>query len=269
MTTATANGPVTTTESTVTDDGRTLRFWEAGSGEPIVLLHRGSGPLWSRTHDLLSQTNRVIMLEMPGFGASDSIEQGTTAEYAAVVHRAARKIAGKAYHLVGNSFGGLIAAWIAVQFPGDIDSVVLLAPSIFVPEGLHIVPTTEVFDVITEAEKTHPERHYPQPLADELKVKHLQVLERFLVPEDPSLLSGMASLTVPTLVAIGTEDRVIPPALGRKYPELNAAIFLSFVYDAGHALDGDRPESVASLLQTFTTYKLDFLIERRRTLLCP
>lgn len=267
MTAAAVNHPVTTTESSVTIDGHTMRYWEAGNGRPIVFLHRGSGPLWSHTHDLLSETHRVIMLEQPGFGASDPIDAESTREYAVLVHRAARQIVAGSYNLVGNSFGGLIAAWISVQFPQEIESVVLLAPAIFLPDGLQIVPSAETFDLITSAEKAHPERHYPQPLGTESKVKHLQVLERFLVPQDPELLAALSELTVPTLVVIGTEDRVTPPELGRKYPELNAAIFLSFVYDAGHALDGDRPESLSNLIQLFTEHKVDFLIERGRTLL--
>ncbi|MEE6165834.1 MULTISPECIES: alpha/beta fold hydrolase [unclassified Mycolicibacterium] len=268
-TTPTAIRAAETRESTVTVDGQTVRYWEAGSGRPIVFLHRGSGPLWSPTHDLLSDSHRVIMVQLPGFGTSDYVPTGTTKDYAALVHQAAREIADGSYDLVGNSFGGLVAAWIAVQFPADIRSVVLVGPGIFVRPAQPIVATEETFDRITALEKAHPDRHYPQPLSSETKVKHLEVLQHLLVPEDPELLAGLATLRVPTLVIFGTEDQITPPDFGRKYPALNAAIFLSFVYDAGHAVDGDRPESLAHTIGLFTEHGFDYLIERGRTLLFP
>ncbi|OSC23649.1 hypothetical protein B8W69_23315 [Mycobacterium vulneris] len=268
-TTATAIGAVQTRESAITVDGYTVRYWEAGSGRPIVFLHRGSGPLWSPTHDLLSASHRVIMIQLPGFGNSDYVPAGTTKDYAALVHRAALEIAGGSYDLVGNSFGGLVAAWMAVQFPADVRSVILVGPAIFVRPGMSIDATEEAFDRITALEKAHPERHYPQPLSSETKVKHLQVLQRLLVAEDPELLAGLATLSVPALVLFGTEDQITPPDFGRKYPALNAAIFLSFVYDAGHAVDGDRPESLAHTIGLFTEHGFDYLIERGRTLLFP
>jgi pimeloyl-ACP methyl ester carboxylesterase len=158
---------------------------------------------------------------------------------------------------------------MAVQFPADVRSVILVGPAIFVRPGMSIDATEEAFDRITALEKAHPERHYPQPLSSETKVKHLQVLQRLLVAEDPELLAGLATLSVPALVLFGTEDQITPPDFGRKYPALNAAIFLSFVYDAGHAVDGDRPESLAHTIGLFTEHGFDYLIERGRTLLFP
>jgi pimeloyl-ACP methyl ester carboxylesterase len=256
-------------ESAVTVDGHTVRYWEAGSGRPIVFLHRGSGPLWSHAHDLLGDSHRVIMVQLPGFGTSDYVPTGTAKDYAALVHRAALHIVGGSYDLVGNSFGGLIAAWIAVQFPQDIQSVILIGPTIFLRSGQQIVATEEAFDQLTAVENAHPDRRNLQQLSSETKVKQLEVIKHLVVRQDPELLAGLAGLTVPTLVLFGTEDQITPPELGRNYPALNAAIFLSFVYDAGHAVDGDRPESLAHTIRLFTKHRFDYLIERGRTLLFP
>jgi pimeloyl-ACP methyl ester carboxylesterase len=44
---------------------------------------------------------------------------------------------------------------------------------------------------------------------------------------------------------------MIPPEMGRIYREIMPNCHLVFVYDAGHAIDGDRPEAFASIVSDF------------------
>lgn len=260
---------VTVREAVATVEDRDFRYWESGSGDPIVFLHRGSGPRWSRTHDLLAAGHRVIMLEMPGFGSSSAEGITTAEEYATCVRRALAQLVEGRYHLVGNSFGGLVAAWISVRFPDEVESVTLIAPAIHLPEGFRIEASAEVFDMIDSVEAKYPERHYARPLDDAAKVRYLTLVKGLMTPDDPDLLAGLGRSRVPTLVMFGTDDQIISPELGRKYPVLNPAFFLTFVYDAGHAVDGDRPEALADALTRFTEYTFDHLVERRTTLVHP
>jgi pimeloyl-ACP methyl ester carboxylesterase len=55
---------------TVEADGFTVRYFEAGSGDPIVRIHGAGGPLFSYALDDLATTNRIVELELPGFGQS-------------------------------------------------------------------------------------------------------------------------------------------------------------------------------------------------------
>ena len=61
-------------------------------------------------------------------------------------------------------------------------------------------------------------------------------------PRGPDLKKRMPTLNVPTLVLFGTLDRSIPPEMGRVYREMMPNCHLVLVYDAGHALDMDRPD---------------------------
>jgi pimeloyl-ACP methyl ester carboxylesterase len=47
-----------------------VRYFEAGSGDPIVRIHGAGGPLFSYALDDLATTNRIVELELPGFGQS-------------------------------------------------------------------------------------------------------------------------------------------------------------------------------------------------------
>ena len=51
-------------------DGFSIRYMEAGSGPVIVSLHGANGFRLSRTHDMLAESHRVIVVEVPGFGGA-------------------------------------------------------------------------------------------------------------------------------------------------------------------------------------------------------
>ncbi len=54
-------------------DGLRLHYTEAGAGEPVLLLHGWptSSLLWRNVMPQVAAHNRVIALDLPGFGASD------------------------------------------------------------------------------------------------------------------------------------------------------------------------------------------------------
>ncbi|MCP9620228.1 alpha/beta fold hydrolase [Nocardia otitidiscaviarum] len=117
-------------------DGVELRYHEAGSGAPLVLLH-GSGPGvsgWANfgaNLEVLSRHFRCLVLDQPGFGASGRPE---------VYERNYLRIASDAVialldelgiekaSLLGNSMGGGVATLTALEHPGRVDKLVLMAP---------------------------------------------------------------------------------------------------------------------------------------------
>ncbi len=55
-------------EKSVEADGFTIRYWEEGEGDPVVVLHGAGGPVPSVALDLLSAQNRILLFELPGWG---------------------------------------------------------------------------------------------------------------------------------------------------------------------------------------------------------
>ncbi|MBF6210308.1 alpha/beta fold hydrolase [Nocardia puris] len=117
-------------------DGLDLRYHEAGSGPPLVLLH-GSGPGVSGWANFganlpaLAARFRCLILDQPGFG--DSARP-------AVYDRNYLRIAADAVlalldalevpraHLLGNSMGGAVATLVALEHGDRVDRLVLMAP---------------------------------------------------------------------------------------------------------------------------------------------
>lgn len=79
----------------------------------------------------------------------------------------------------------------------------------------------------------------------------------------------MPTLNLPTLVLFGTLDRSIPPEMGRIYREMMPNCHLVLVYDAGHAIDMDRPEAFASVVEDFLQRHEGFIVTAQSSLIYP
>jgi pimeloyl-ACP methyl ester carboxylesterase len=88
-------------------------------------------------------------------------------------------------------------------------------------------------------------------------------------PRDEVLESRMSGLNIPVLVLFGTEDRMIPSAMDRLYSEKLPNCHLILVYDAGHAVDADRPEAFVSVTSDFLQRHEAFLVNRQSGLIHP
>ena len=86
----------------------TWRIW--GEGEPLVLLHGGSGSWmhWARNIGPLSARYRVIAPDLPGFGDSDLLETASLTEYSGVIAGGLREIAPGPVRVAGFSFGSVV-----------------------------------------------------------------------------------------------------------------------------------------------------------------
>lgn len=252
-------------EGHVEADGFRIRYLEAGEGPALVVLHGAGGLRVSRAHELLAERRRVVLFEMPGFGASPADERtASVQELAGTMAAAASALGLERFDLLGNSFGGIVALWLALAAPGRVESLVLAAPAA-------IRERAAGPEEIESSLYVHPENRPPGPPPDPETVARRQALVRRLAGNlrDPELERRLAELSLPVLVAFGTEDRVTPPELGRHYLELLPNAYLVLVYDAGHAVDGDRPEAFAALAGDFLERKEQFLSSRRSGLITP
>ena len=91
-----------------------------GKREPLVLMHGGAGSWlhWVRNVDALATRYRVIAIDQPSYGDSKAVDWETLVDdYLALIEDALREMTDGAdkVHLAGFSFGGYIAADMAVR----------------------------------------------------------------------------------------------------------------------------------------------------------
>jgi pimeloyl-ACP methyl ester carboxylesterase len=257
-------------EDFVEADGFRIRYWEAGQGPVLAHLHGAGGPRLSRAHELLSRQFRVIAFEMPGFGQSpENARTRSMPDLAETMTQAADALGLDRFALMGTSFGGRTALWLAAQHPERVSALVLESPAAIRPEGTR--PPAGPPEEMARRLYAHPERMPPLPARDPAVVaKQEALVGRLRGPgRDPELERRMRDLAIPTLVAFGTLDRVIPPEMGRHYKELLPNCHLVFVYDAGHAIGAERPEAFSDLVVDFLERREAFVISRTETVIHP
>jgi pimeloyl-ACP methyl ester carboxylesterase len=174
------------------------------------------------------------------------------------------------YNLMGNSFGGKLALWMAVQQPERLQALVLVAPAAMRPEGA-VPPAALAPEELLARLYAHPERLGPLPPLDPvIRAKQQALVRRVIGPaRDEALESRLPDLHVPVLVLFGTMDRMIPPEMGRLYCEKLPNCHLILMYDAGHEVDADRPEAFVSVVSDFLQHHESFLVNRQSGLINP
>ena len=257
-------------EGYVEADGFRIRYMESGQGTPLVHLHGAGGLRLTLAHDLLGRHFRVVAFEMPGFGQSpENSRTRSMPELASTMAQAIENLGLDTFNLMGTSFGGKTALWLALQAPARVLALVLEAPAAIRQEAAE--PPSNSPEEMARRLFAHPERLGAIPLADPAtRAKTQPLVQRLRGPNrDADLESRLPGLVTPTLVLFGTLDRVIAPAMGRVYKDLIPGCHLTFVYDAGHAISTDRPEAFAEVVGDFLERHDAFVISRSATVIHP
>ena len=108
---------------------------ERGAGDPVLCLHSGgfSSRQWKRLADALAPTHRVLLPDLIGYGASTPLPAGTAWHYRddlPPLLELVDQLRGPT-HLVGHSYGGLLALQLALARPEAVRSLALYEPVAF------------------------------------------------------------------------------------------------------------------------------------------
>lgn len=122
---------------TAMDDPATapLRVDDRGAGTPVVLLHSGgmSSRQWRALSERLAASHRVLAPDFLGSGANPPWPDEAPFDFGLDVAAVARVLAGldAPAHLVGHSYGGLVALTLARTRPGLVRSLAVYDPVAF------------------------------------------------------------------------------------------------------------------------------------------
>ena len=263
------NGKNDFTEATVEVDGFSIRYLEAGTGQPLIWFHGGGGIRLSPVYDNLAKQHRVIAFEIPGFGNSATNDRSENMlALARTMLSAITALGIDSFDLAGTSFGGSLACWIATEAPERVTTLVLCSPAAIRQKPS---PGETPKPVTPDMLYHHPERQPPAaPRPAEIAEKELVLMKRLRGPaRNAELESRLAELETQTLVLFGTEDQVTPCELGEIYRAIMPACQQVLIYDAAHAIDAERPEAVTAVMQDFLSRHESFLVKDQSGLLYP
>ncbi len=111
-------------------NGRAVDYVESGSGPCIVFVPGSfsSTAAWRPISDQLKDRFRVVATSMPGCGGTEEVRtsENTSADLAAELAEAVVDRTGAAVHLVGHSYGGVVATAVALRKRVPLASLTLV-----------------------------------------------------------------------------------------------------------------------------------------------
>ncbi|HUZ66244.1 MAG TPA: alpha/beta hydrolase [Beijerinckiaceae bacterium] len=246
------------------------RSGESG-GLPLVLLHGigGNAESWTAAMAALAPRFDAIAWDAPGYGESDPLAaySPVPADYAAILERLLEAMGWRRIILAGHSLGCLFAGAFAAARPERVAALALLSPALGyrVAPGAPLPPNVQAridglerLGPATFAAKSAPRLVY-RPGTKPAIVERVERAMAAVRPDGYAqavralgagdLLADAPRIAAPTLVAVGTQDVVTPPANARLlYKALCNPVGFEEVPDSGHALPQEAPKAVAVAL---------------------
>src|SRR5580693_366476 len=261
--------------------GARIRFVEAGTGAPLILLHDylASRVVWDDVLPGLASRFRVIAPDLPGFGESEKPPPGRyrydfEAFSESLVDLIAAVGLGRV-SLCGHALGGAIALTPAATHADLVDKLILVNPLVYPPrpDALSRIVGVPLLGPLLFKQlygrTLFRNRFLGQERAgaegvSSRRVDHL--FELFDVPaareaafatmhamlDTRPLTASVPRVTAPTLVAWGRANRSSPLEQGRRLArELRGARFE--VFDCGMSPAEEVPEAFARSVTAFLT----------------
>ncbi len=265
------------------DDAVKLAIQESGKGKPIVFIHGlgASSYTWHKIAPELAKTNRVIAIDLKGFGQSDKPldNRYSIFDQAKLVEDFLSRSGLRGVTLVGHSYGGGVALAVALNQmdAGNrqieklvlIDSVAYRQPLPFFFQvlrtpiigelGMTLVPpevqmTRALSIAYYKDEKVTKETvdHYASALHSEGGRHALFHTINSLDPEKAEEFSyRYRTLTTPALLLWCEHDKIVPLKFGKRlFSELPDAR-IEVIEDCGHIPHEEQPEETLRLIRSF------------------
>jgi pimeloyl-ACP methyl ester carboxylesterase len=262
---------------TATVAGLKTHYHRAGKGEPVILLHGlgASSYSWRYALPELAKHYEVFAPDLPGFGRTDKPR-----DFDYSLHGLHTWIVGfmdhfglKSARFAGNSMGGVLSLWTAMEAPSRVERMALLGtpaypanrPKLIWPISWPVVGKIYEWMLGDAALRLIA----PTAFVDKSKVDAAMLAEyghALKTPEGRRAVAQFVRLAIPpdherrilrypsvthrTLVLVGDGDDMVGPSAERFARALPNAEFLR-VERCGHAAQEDAPERVTPALLEF------------------
>jgi pimeloyl-ACP methyl ester carboxylesterase len=254
-------------------NGLKLHYVEEGEGEPVVFLHglTMDHTMYAAQFEELPDQFRCIALDQRGHGRSDcppgpwSMQDCVNDAIAFI-----EAVDAAPSHLVGMSWGGMVALGVALQRPELARSMALIDTSADTDPKeladlerwyLDAIAEQGITDELIESSLPllYGERYRSENAAgieahyDRLRsMKPEGIVEALrAITERESLIDRLSQITIPVLVVHGEADAAQPISEAEKIASRVAGAKLVRIPDAGHTTPIEAPDQVNAALNDF------------------
>lgn len=243
-----------------------VHYTDQGEGAPLVLLHAnpGEGQDYAAIIPDLVKHFRVITLDWPGYGLSESFSGQNTAD-ATVFYKALleflEKMALPPALFIGNSIGGNVVTRLASEHPDKVKGCVLVSPGGFTPHN----PFTHAFCALQGSAFAIRPKWFARLYLRRKNLTTQSMVQRARdvqsTPERLALNKAMwrsfgksvndvralaKNITVPTLLVFGLRDVIVPSFQDGKQAQKCIPHAEKMVMPCGHVAFAEMPEAFLS-----------------------
>ena len=243
-----------------------------GTATPLIFLH-GVGSdksVWRPQLDHFGGQRRAIAIDYPGYGESEGRDGATRDDYAQAVVAVLDALGIPAAHVCGLSLGGVVAIALH-RLAGQRCASLIIADSFAVhPEGAAIhersVAASRAMAMGALAAARAPlllGSAATPAMADEV-IATMSRIDPAAYRQGAAAVwladqgDAVAAIAVPTLVVVGSEDSITPPALSRALADVagsavapRPAVDLVEIAQAGHLANLEQPDTFNRAVEKF------------------
>ena len=214
----------------------TIAYTDEGKGDNTIILIHGLGSYlraWEKKNGEISKNNRVIAIDLPGYGkSSKEPHTGMMTFYAGIVNELVKELKLNKVVIGGHSMGGQIGMTTYLKYPQIVKGLVLAAPAGFerftkgqkqwfrdvmtvdgvrltTPEGIQNNLASNFFRQPKDADFMVSERMEMRSADDFIPYCYAVVQSVHGMVDNP-VIDYLQDIKVPTLIFFGENDNLIP-----------------------------------------------------------
>ncbi len=241
-------------------NGLSVTYERNGEGPPLVLLHGvlSDSRVWSKQLLYLSDEFTVVAWDAPGAGqSSDPPEPFAMADWADCLVGLMDAIGIERAHILGHSWGGILAQEFYRQHPARTRSLILADTYAgwkgSLPESVYEERLAAVLREASMPASEFVPKWIPGLLSDaasdELRVELAAIMSDFhpvgyrlmIQTADSDTRDLLPTIRVPTLLVWGEEDRRAPLTVAHQLRDAIPGAKLAIIPGAGHESNLERP----------------------------
>ncbi len=243
-----------------------------GPATPILFLH-GVGSdksAWRNQLAFFGTRRRAIAIDYPGYGESEFVARATHDDFARAALATLDALQIECAHVCGLSLGGVVAIAMHALAPRRCASLILADSFAVHPDGPAIHErSVEASNAMTMRDLA--EARAPLLLGASASEETRAAVIATMAEIDPAAFrigaaavwladqqDRVAAIDVPTLIIVGEEDAVTPPALSRALADragsaahVQPPVMLCTIANAGHLANLEQPGTFNEIVSQF------------------
>lgn len=214
-------------------DGLELSYRAQGSGPTLLLLHAFplNQRMWDPLVEALADSVHVVTVDLPGFGASQLTDgKQSIDDVADLIADFATRLGHEKFVLGGLSMGGYIALAFARRHPDRLRGLILADTKATADtEAARAKRITQITELELKGVRGLAERFPHEVTTAGTAIDRPELLAQLaswiaganpqglagalhMMADRPDAMKDLAGITVPTLVIVGEDDQLTPPA---------------------------------------------------------